>query len=110
MSVLRTTGQMMRHSSLSLDSLPNTRQFSELSLKIWLSSFAVEAIDVLLIVKGKLIKEEKRHLDDARREKQVKEHAIHQVKDLSSVCSFPLPKYFPPPHDMVIALESQTKS
>jgi len=35
-----------------------------------------EAIDILLAMKGKLTKEERRHLDDARRDKQVKEHVV----------------------------------
>jgi len=38
-------------------------------------------------MKGKLTKEERRHLDDARRDKQVKEHAIHQAQELPLVRS-----------------------
>jgi len=39
---------------------------------------AGEAIDALLAMKEKLTKQKKRHLDDARRDKQVKEHAVEQ--------------------------------
>jgi len=38
-----------------------------------------EAVDILLTMKGKLTKEERRHLDDARRDKQVKVHIIQQA-------------------------------
>jgi len=44
---------------------------------IFLALFcAGKAIDTLLAMKGKLTKEEKRHLDNARKDKQVKEHAV----------------------------------
>jgi len=46
---------------------------------------AGEAIDTLLAMKGKLTKEEKRHLDDARIDKQVKEHAMQQAQELPPV-------------------------
>jgi hypothetical protein len=74
-------------------------------------------------MKGKLTKEEKRHLDDARREKQVKEHAVQQAQELPPVYSSsrprkpgllqrlpPLKLLCPPPRYIVYALESQTKS
>jgi len=38
-------------------------------------------------MKAKLTKEEKRHLDDARRDKQVKEHAVQQVQELPGMFS-----------------------
>jgi len=37
---------------------------------------AGEAIEILLGMKGKLTKEERRHLDHGRRDKQVKEHVV----------------------------------
>ena len=37
---------------------------------------ASETIDILLAMKGKLTKEERRHLDDAQIDKQVKEHVV----------------------------------
>jgi len=49
--------------------------------------FTEEVIDVLVRMKGKLIKEERRHLGNAKREKQVKEHVIWQVQILSLTCS-----------------------
>jgi len=74
-------------------------------------------------MKGKLTKEEKRHLDDARRDKQVKEHAVQQAQEFPPVCSFcrqsepGLSKCLPPlklfcltPRYIVHAWESQTKS
>ena len=74
-------------------------------------------------MKGKLTKEEKRHLDDARRDKQVKEHAVQQVQELPPVCFAsqphkpglsqclpPLRLFCPTPHYILYALESQTKS
>ena len=48
---------------------------------------AVEAIDTLLAIKGKLMKEEKRHLDDACWDKQVKEHAMKQAQELLPIRS-----------------------
>ena len=76
-----------------------------------------EAIDTLLSMKGKLSKEERRHLDDARQEKQVREHVIQEVQDLPLVRSSQsrksgLPQRVPPlkcmssPYSMVITLES----
>jgi len=54
----------------------------------YLTLFCVgEAIDTLLAMKGKLTKEEKRHLDDARQDKQVKEHAVRQAQELPPVRS-----------------------
>jgi len=74
-------------------------------------------------MKGKLTKEEKRHLDDARRDNQVKEHAVQQAQKLPPVRSSfrprkpglshhlpPLRLFCPTPRDIVYALESQTKS
>uniref|UniRef100_A0A7C9CQU7 Uncharacterized protein n=1 Tax=Opuntia streptacantha TaxID=393608 RepID=A0A7C9CQU7_OPUST len=36
---------------------------------------------------GKLTKEERRHLDDAKREKQVNKYVIQQIQELPPVCS-----------------------
>ena len=85
-------------------------------------SLSCEAIDTLLAMKGKLMKEEKRHLDDARWDKQVKEHAIQQVEELPPIRSSsrshkpglsqrlsPLRLFCLPPRCVVYALESQTK-
>jgi len=41
--------------------------------------FAEEVIDVLVRMKGKLAKEERRQLGNAKRERKVKEHVIQQV-------------------------------
>jgi len=49
---------------------------------------AGEAIDILLAMKGKLNKEERRHFNDARRDKQVKEHVVQQAQELPSIHSF----------------------
>jgi len=51
-----------------------------------------EAIDILLAIKEKLTKEEMRHLDDARREKQVKDHVVQQAQELPPVCSSSCPR------------------
>ena len=80
-------------------------------------------IDILLTMKGKLTKEGKRHLDDARRDKQVKQHAVRQAHKLPPVrssfrprkpslaqCLPPLRLFCSPPCDIVFTLESQTKS
>lgn len=50
--------------------------FSLLALFIWSLLLADEAIDILFSIKGKMTKEDRRHLDDARREKQVRQHVI----------------------------------
>jgi len=84
---------------------------------------AGEAINTLLAMKGKIIKEERRHLDDVRKDKQVKEHAVQEAQELPSVRSSsrphkpslsrrlpPLRLFCPTPRDIVYALESQTKS
>jgi len=65
---------------------------------------AGEAIDILLAMKGKLIKEEKRHLDDARRDKQVKEHVVQQAQELPPAHSsfLPLRSSMSPPSPEVI--------
>jgi len=73
-------------------------------------------------MKGKLTKEEKSHLDDARRDKQVKEHAVQQAQELPPGHSFShqrepgLSKHLPvlklfclTLRYMVYTLESQTK-
>jgi len=41
--------------------------------------FIKKAIDVWLKMEGKLTKKEMRHLDDAKREKHVREHVIQEV-------------------------------
>jgi len=73
-------------------------------------------------MKGKLTKEEKRHLDNARWDKQVKEHGVQQVKELPPVRSSSGPHkpglsqrlaslrlFCPPPRYVVYSLESQMK-
>jgi len=81
-----------------------------------------EAIDILLAMKGKLTKEEKRHLNDTRRDKQVKEYVLQQAQELPPVHSsfhphksslsqhLPPLRLFCPPRYIVFALELQTKS
>jgi len=84
---------------------------------------AAEVINTLLAMKKKLTKEEKRHLDNARRDKQAKEHAMQQAQELPPVRSSspphklglshrlsPLRLFCPTPRDIVYALESLTKS